>query len=246
MKFLRTELNAALLSGILLVSPCAVSSAFAQSSTQSSPTTGSTAARTQSQPSAPAQGSPSNRPISSLAPGQPAPPEHPITMDQTRKLLDLMGFKKMEDDNWSEMLAMSKARIPFMPPAVWTDVQTNLNGIDYPSTMQPIYAKYLSQEDAAKALEFYGTPAGKRVLQAMPMMMAEGLTASQQKGRQAANDAISAHRPEIEAAQKKYQEEHAPKTPAPGAGSATPSQPTSPSTSPAPATPPPSTTKPQR
>jgi hypothetical protein len=168
-------------------------------------------------------------------------------MDQTKELLDLMGFKKMEDDNWSEMLAMSKARIPFMPPTVWTDVQTNLNGIDYPATMQPIYAKYLSQEDAAKALEFYRTPAGKRVLQAMPMMMAEGLTASQQKGRQAANEAISAHRPEIEAAQKKYQEEHAPKTsPTPGSGSAAPSQPASPSTTPAPATPPPSTTKPQR
>ena len=57
------------------------------------------------------------------------------------------------------------------------------------------------------------------------MMMAESLSASQQKGRQTANDAISAHRPEIEAAQKKYQEEHAPKTtPAPGNGSATPSQ----------------------
>ena len=243
MKFLRTEVQAVLLSGILAVSPFAASSAFAQSSA----TTGSTAAKTQSQPSAPAQGSPSNRPISTLAPGQPPPPAHPITMDQTKQMLDLMGFKKMEDANWSEMLTMSKARIPFMPPAVWTDVQTNLNGIDYSATMQPIYAKYLSQEDAAKALEFYGTPAGKRVLQAMPMMMAESLSASQQKGRQAANDAISAHRPEIEAAQKKYQEEHAPKTtPAPGNGSATPSQPASPSTTPAPSTPPPSTTKPQR
>lgn len=229
--------------GIMLALPCMAGSAFAQNST----TTGSTTPKTQSQTGAPSETAPSNRPITTLAPGQPPPPAHPITMDQTKQMLDLMGFRKMQDANWSEMLTMSKQRIPFMPPAVWTDVQTNLSGIDYPATMQPIYAKYLSQEDTAKALEFYRTPAGQRVLQAMPMMMAESLSAAQQKGRQAANDAISAHRPEIEAAQKKYEAEHAPPqtAPAPG-GNATPSQPTSPSTNPAPTTPPPSSTPPQR
>jgi hypothetical protein len=135
-----------------------------------------------------------------------------------------MGFKKMEESNWSEMMAMSKARIPFMPPDVWTDVQNNLDAIHYSTTLQPVFAKYLSQEDAAKAIAFFSTPAGKRVAAAMPMIMAESLTASQQKGREAANSAISAHRTEIEAARQKYVDEHTPKTapggmgaPAPGA-----------------------------
>jgi hypothetical protein len=173
-------------------------------------------------------------------------------MEQTRELLDLMNYKSIEQNNWSQMITMNKQAAPFIPEDVWTDVQTNINGIDYPTLMQPIYAKYLSQEDAAKALVFYQTPAGKRVLQSMPPMLGESVAATQQKGRQVGRDAIEKHRPEIEAAQKKYQAEHAPPAGStapggatPGSGSAAPGQPTSPSTAPAPA-PPASTTKPQR
>ena len=224
--------------GVLLVLPCTACSAFAQSST----TSGGAAAKAQPQSTAP-----SNRAITPLTPGAPTPPAHPITLEQTRELLSLMDYKKIEDNNWSQMITMNRQAAPFIPEDVWTDVQSNINAIDYPTLMQPIYAKYLSQEDASKALEFYRTSAGKRVLQSMPPMLAESVAASQQKGRQAGRDAIEKHRPEIEAAQKKYQQEHAPQaSPAPGNGSTAPAQPSSPSTTPGPATPPASTTKPQR
>jgi hypothetical protein len=242
MKFLPTGLHGILLGGILLILPCTASNAFAQSSTKAS----GAAQTTQSAPTATA---PSNRRISSLTPGQATPPAHPITLEQTRELLDLMEYKKMEQTNWSQMIAMNKQAAPFIPEDVWTDVQSSVNAIDYPSLMQPIYAKYLSEEDAAKALVFYQTPAGKRVLQAFPPMLGEGVGAAQQKGRQAGRDAIEKHRPEIEAAQKKYQAEHAPPagSTAPGAGGAAPTEPASPSTTPAPSTPPPaSNTPPQR
>jgi uncharacterized protein len=238
MKFLSTQVCGLLLSGALLAA-----SGFAQSSA----TSGGTAGKTQSQPSTPAQGSPSNRPISALTPGTPAPPAHPITIEQTRQLLALMDYKKIEDSNWSQMITMNRQAAPFIPEDVWTDVQTNINTIDYASLLEPIYAKYLSQEDAAKALEFYGTPAGKRVLQSMPPLLGESVAASQQKGRELGRQAIEKHKTEIEDAQKKYQAEHAPKTtPSLGPGGAAPTHPTSPSTAPAPATPPPSTAKPQR
>ncbi len=242
MKFLPTTLC-----GLLLVLPCTAMSAFAQSSAK-------TTTKAQTTQSAPSATAPSNRSISPLAPGQPAPPAHPITMAQTRELLDLMDYKKIEEGNWSQMIAMNKQAAPFIPGDVWTDVQTNINGIDYPTLMQPIYAKYLSQEDAAKALEFYRTPAGKRVLQSMPPLLGESVQAAQQKGRQVGRDAIEKHRPEIEEAQKKYQAEHAPPagSTAPGAATPGPGGATSaPSPTPAPATPqstpPPSgsTTKPQ-
>jgi hypothetical protein len=145
------------------------------------------------------------------------------------------------------MIAMNKQAAPFIPNDVWTDVQTNVDSIDYPTLLQPIYAKYLSQDDAAKALVFYQTPAGKRVLQSMPPMLGESVQAAQQKGRQVGRDAIEKHRPEIEAAQKKYQAEHAPPagSTAPGAGGATPAPSPGPATPQS--TPPPSgsTTKPQ-
>ena len=141
------------MSGVLLVLPLTASSAFAQSSTPSGTQSGATKA--QAAPSGAASTAPSNRSISSLTPGTPTPPAHPITMEQTRELLDLMNYKKIEQNNWSQMIAMNKQAAPFIPADVWTDVQTNIDGIDYATLMQPIYAKYLSQEDAAKALEFY-------------------------------------------------------------------------------------------
>jgi hypothetical protein len=237
--------------GALLLLPSTASSAFAQSSTQSGaqPSGATKSTTAQTTPSGPAATSPSNRNISPLAPGTPTPPAHPITMEQTRELLDLMGYKKIEENNWSQMIAMNRQAAPFIPEAVWTDVQTNISGIDYPTLMQPIYAKYLSTEDAAKALEFYRTPAGKRVLQSMPPMLGESVAAAQQKGRQVGRDAIEKHRPEIETAQKKYQAEHAPPagSTGPGAGGAAPAPSGSPSPAPAPTTPPPApTNKPQR
>jgi hypothetical protein len=256
MKFLPT-----VICGVLLVLPLTVTSAFAQSSAQSSTQNGAQSSsstkstKAQAAPSGQSATSPSNRSIGSLTPGTPTPPANPITLAQTRELLDLMGYKKIEENNWSQMIAMNRQAAPFIPEDVWTEVQTNIAGIDYPTLMQPIYAKYLSQEDAAKALDFYRTPAGKRVLQAMPQMLGESVSAAQQKGRQVGRDAIEKHRPEIEAAQKKYQAEHAPPAGStgpgaggPGAGGAAPS----PSTQPAPATPqsttppPAPATKPQR
>jgi hypothetical protein len=261
MKFLPIQISTVLLGGVLLALPSTAGSAFAQSSTQSgsqsSTQPGGATKSTQTTPSAPGTTAPSSRNIGPLTPGTPTPPAHPITMEQTRELLDLMGYKKIEENNWSQMISMNRQAAPFIPADVWTEVQTNISGIDYPTLMQPIYAKYLSQEDAAKALEFYQTPAGKRVLQAMPPMLGESVAAAQQKGRQVGREAIEKHRAEIETAQKKYQAEHAPPagSTAPGAGGAT----AAPSGSPAPATPqsttpqstppqstPPPSTKPQR
>ncbi len=195
--------------GLLLVLPLTAGSAFAQSSAAQSGTTSS--GKSQSMPSAPTSTAPSpNHGITSLTPGAPTPPAHPITMEQTRELLTLMGYKKIEENNWSQMIAMNKQAAPFIPEDVWTDVQGSIAGIDYPTLMQPIYAKYLSQEDATKALAFYHTPEGHRVLQSMPPILGESVAASQQKGRQIGREAIERHRPEIEAAQKKYQAEHPP------------------------------------
>ena len=187
--------------GFLLVLPLAAGSAFAQSSTPSS-------TKSQSMPSASPSTAPSEHGITALNPGTPAPPAHPITMEQTRELLTLMNYKKIEENNWSQMIAMNKQAAPFIPEDVWTDVQSSIDGIDYATLMQPVYAKYLSQEDAAKALVFYHTPEGRRVLQSMPPILGESVASSQQKGRQIGREAIERHRPEIEAAQKKYQAEH--------------------------------------
>jgi len=191
--------------GLMMLLPLSAASVYAQSGTTPSKPAQSKA--TQAQTAPPAAASAAAKPID---PNAPAPPAHPITNEQTRELLDLMSYKKMQDEGWTQLISNNKQRAPFIPQDVWTDVQSGLSGIDYVALIQPVYARYLSTEDAAKAIEFYRTPAGKRVLQSMPPMLGESVAVSQQKGQQVGRDAIEKHRAEIEEAQKKYQAEHAP------------------------------------
>jgi uncharacterized protein len=149
------------------------------------------------------------------------PPAHPITVEQTREMYELMGFKKTMNGMLMQTIAMQKQQAPFVPQDVWTDLQTSFDKVDYVSIFQPIYAKYLSQEDAAKALEFYRTPAGRHMLEVMPQLMHDIMLASQQKGQQVGREVIDRHRAEIEAAQKKYQQEHEPQPAAPASGPGT-------------------------
>ncbi len=198
--------------GLMMLLPLSAVSIYAQttSTTHSSTTPKATNPSKPSQtPSAPSTAS-SAAASSPADPNAPAPPAHPITAEQTREILDLMAYKKMEDQGWTQLISNNKQRAPFIPQDVWTDVMSGLGGIDYVAIMQPVYAKYLSTEDAAKAIEFYRTPAGKHVLQSMAPILGESVAVTQQKGQQVGREAIEKHRAEIEEAQKKYQAEHAP------------------------------------
>jgi uncharacterized protein len=198
--------------GLMLLLPFSAASLYAQTATPHN------SATTTSKPAQSATSPASSAASKNADPNAPAPPAHPITAEQTRELLTLMGYKKMQDEGWKQLIANNQQRAPFIPQDVWTEVQSGLSGIDYVAILQPVYAKFLSTEDAAKALDFYRTPAGKRVLESMPSVLGESVAVSQQKGQQVGRDAIEKHRAEIEAAQKKYQAEHAPPTLGPGAG----------------------------
>lgn len=197
----------------LLVLPlcCSVAlgSAMAQATTPSTGTTARTKPNGQSSTGTTATraGSPSG---SAADANEPAPPAHPLSAEQTTEFLRLMGFQKNMDNMLTQTIGMQKQQAPFVPADVWTDFQSSFGKVDYNTLLQPVFAKYLSQEDAAKALEFYRTPAGQHVLQATPMLMRDIAVTSQQNGQQVSRDVIQRHRPEIEAAQKKYQQEHEP------------------------------------
>jgi hypothetical protein len=227
MKVLKYVLCGALLALPLMSTHCL------QAQTTSTPkSTGTPKATTSTTPSATGAASPTN----------PAPPAHPITIEQTREMYELMGFKKMMNGMLTQTISMQKQQAPFVPQDVWTDLQTSFDNVDYVTVFQPIYAKYLSEEDAAKSLEFYRTPAGRHMLEVMPPLMHDIMLASQQKGQEVGRQVIDRHRAEIEAAQKKYQQEHEAQSPQPATG--TRPAPPSLKTPPPAATPAPSPQKP--
>ena len=102
---------------------------------------------------------------------------------------------------------------PFMPKDVSEDLRASMDKADINTPLVGIYKKYLSTEDAAKAIDFYRSPAGRDLIKANPQIMGEAQHSAMQTGQQIMRDVIERHRTEIETAQKSYQAEHAPAKP---------------------------------
>jgi hypothetical protein len=163
-----------------------------------------------------------------------APPANPITDAQAHELMELTGTDKLKDQLTNYFMSRIE-QAPFMPKDVLTDMHDSLEKTDVNTSAVATYKKYLSTEDAASIIAFYKTAAGKALVKATPQIMAEVEHGAMETGQQVAREVIERHRPEIEAAQKAYQAEHAPPSLAPK---------TTPATK-APAAPAPATTTPK-
>jgi hypothetical protein len=199
-------------------------------------------------PSTAAPGSQSVTPkISGLDGDTVKGPEHPLTLDQMKVLYSAMGYEKTISDNLEKMISMQKARAPFIPTDFWDDLDSSFKKIDYSTALYDVYKKYLSTEDATKLIDFSKTSAGQHFFETMPETSREATQAIQKEQQTTGQQVQARHKDEIDAALKKYREEHAPKpaptpsgtTPAAPSGAATPSAtPAKPATTtPAPTTP---------
>jgi hypothetical protein len=94
------------------------------------------------------------------------PPEHPITTEQVRQMMELTHSADRMKESVSKMIQQQKAAVPFFPDAFWTDFESEFAKLDWVSLSAPIYQKYMSTEDADKAIAFYKTSAGQRALEA--------------------------------------------------------------------------------
>jgi hypothetical protein len=181
-------------------------------------------------------------------------PEHPLTLDQMKVLYVALGYDQQVAEmnaNRDKMIAQNKTRNPYMPTAVWDDLDASFKKIDYEGALYDVYKKYLSTEDAAKLIDFSKTEAGKDYFANAPALTRESATTIQRQEQQASQQVQARHKDEIEAAMKKYRDEHAPK-PSPTLGAPTPGAPSgssAPAATPAPTTAapskPPATTTPQ-
>jgi hypothetical protein len=164
------------------------------------------------------------------------PPANPITPAQIQEMEQVTGVKDMQKRIVSSAMQYYRSQFPpFMPQDVLEDLTKSLENADLNAQAKTVYPKYISTEDAAKIIEFYKTPTGQRMIAAQPAMMTEMQRSAVQIAQQTARDVIERHKPEIEAAQQKYVQEHQQQTkpslstPAPSSPSSTPA-PASPST----------------
>lgn len=160
-------------------------------------------------PATPKQASPTPQQPSTAAEPAIKPPANPITAAQIKEMQELTGAPAMQKRIVSNAMQFYRSQFPpYVPQDVVEDLQKSLENADLESHAAEIYPKYLSTEDAAKVIEFYKSPAGQHLVTAQPYMMTEMQRSSVQIAQQTAKDVIERHKPEIEAAQQKYMEEH--------------------------------------
>jgi uncharacterized protein len=136
-------------------------------------------------------------------------PEHPITVAQVHQLMVLTGANNLRSQVMAGMLPYIRQAMPFMPADVLADFQSRMMKADFESMTVQSYQKHLSTDDAAQLIAFYETPAGKRVIAALPAILRDTQEGGAHLGQQTMAEVIQAHRAEIEAAVQKYKQEHA-------------------------------------
>lgn len=174
-----------------------------------------------------ASSKPATSPAASTAPQTPPPPAHPLTDFQAKEILELTGASKIKQQLTEGMTNYFSHSMPFVPKDVMDDLQQSLGKLDVETPAIADLKQRISEEDARSIIAFYKTPAGKTMIDTVPSILRESEQAGVQMARKTAQDVVTRHRPEIEAAAKQYQQEHAPK-PTPSLN--TPAAPSAPAT----------------
>jgi len=148
-------------------------------------------------------------PAQSTAAVADQPPAHPITPAQVHEILELTGAKRLQIQTMrTMMIGLRKAFPPFMPPDVIDDLESNMEKIDLEPMAVAVYQEHVSTEDATLIIAFYKTPAGSRLLGALPQIAREMQARGEQAGVQVAREVVARHMDEIKAAAAKYKQEH--------------------------------------
>ncbi len=139
----------------------------------------------------------------------PAPPAHPMTNAQVEEMLKVTDADRMQKQLLTEMMFYVRHKMPpYMPKDVITDLETSLESTKIDDVVMKIYQKHISEQDAAAIIAFDKTPAGQHLIAVMPEIQKETLLASEQAARQVVTRVFESHQAEIQAAAKKYAEEH--------------------------------------
>ena len=138
-------------------------------------------------------------------------PAHPLTNAQAHEMLEVTGATKIKSQLTQGYMNYIHTSMPFMPKDVSDELQQSFEKLDLETPIIAVYKQHISTDDATAIIAFYKTPAGKDMMETIPLLLQQQQQVAVQEGRKTAQDVIQKHRPEIEAAAKQYQEEHAPK-----------------------------------
>lgn len=136
-----------------------------------------------------------------------APVANPASSAQIRELLDLTGATRNAHLMVGRMIEQMQAQAPtFFPKDFWTDMRQSFQQLDAESILVPYYKKYYSEPDVQKAIAFYQSPAGKRLVAIQPVILQQTQKIVMQRAQAVGQQVWVRHKQEIEALAKQYQQ----------------------------------------
>lgn len=115
---------------------------------------------------------------------------NPVTEKSVRELMTLTGSGDMGIQVMQNMIPAMKKMLPQVPESFWDEFMKEVNTDELVGVIVPIYQKYYTEKDIRVAIDFYRSPAGRRLVEKQPLVMQESMQAGQQWGEQIARRAI--------------------------------------------------------
>lgn len=107
----------------------------------------------------------------------------PAKPESVQKLMDISGAGALGEMMMSQMMPALKQSIPEATEEFWQDVAAEMNFDQLITSIIPVYQQHLSEEDIQAILEFYNTPAGKKLISSQPAIMQQSMQIGQQWGQ---------------------------------------------------------------
>lgn len=100
-----------------------------------------------------------------------------------RRLLVITGSADMGLQMVDQMIANYQKHLPQVPPAFWEAFREDVHLEEMIDLVVPIYEKHLTHQEVRVMIDFYSTPIGRRVVEAMPAILFESTEAGHQWGQ---------------------------------------------------------------
>lgn len=111
----------------------------------------------------------------------------PEKRQEIEKMIQLTGMEtlmqQMKMRMISDFKAQFKAQMTDVPESFWTKIQEKIDTHEVLEKIIPLYDKYYTLEDLKAVNTFYESPAGKKVLSALPQIMQEARKIGQDWGK---------------------------------------------------------------
>ena len=123
----------------------------------------------------------------------------PASRESILKLLDASGSGELGLDLADEIIPELKAMLPDAPSRFWIEVRAEIAADSLVEQLIPVYQKYLTAKDVDAIAAFYTTPAGKKLLEAQPLITEETFRLSEKWGEHVVEQVILKYQREVQA-----------------------------------------------